>query len=87
MLFSICLADAGGEVHAEHGDTCLLHGGVFLTPHLQFHDFFFQQGGEEDFRHTVVLHQVFEDGVVNRVCYQCHNNPVFMVSCTKSLQR
>ena len=75
----VVLADTSPEVDAEHGDVVPKAIGVLVTAYLHFHNLFLQQCGENGAGDAFVFHQIFEDGVIDGVCYMNdHNTARFM---------
>ena len=71
---SVVLAHLGSEVDAEHRDLVTRTVGVFMLPHIHFGHLLFQQGRKYGLGHAVVLHQVFEHRIINRVCNTYYHN-------------
>ena len=87
-LRPVVLADACPEVDAEHGNVVPKAIGVLVTAYLHFHDLFLQQCGENGTGDAFVFHQIFEDGVIDGVCYMNdHNTARFMFNDYSSLYK
>ena len=76
---TVVFTDLCREVYAEEGDASLLHGRILVAAHLKFYDILFEQCGEEYLSDFLVFHQEFEDGIVNRVSNDSHNDNSLMM--------
>ena len=66
---AVVLAYLRPEVDAEHGYLIARAVGILVLAHLYLRHLSLQQGGEKRLGYAVVLHEVLEDRIVNRVCY------------------
>ena len=77
---AVGLADACPEVDAKHGDVVTIAIGVLVAAYLHLHHLFLEQGRKNGAGDALVLHQILEDGVIDRICYtDDHNTPQFLV--------
>ena len=65
---AVVLANLRAEVDAEHGYLVTCAVGVFMLAHLNLCHLPLQKGGKHCLGNAVVLHQVFENCVINRIC-------------------
>ena len=70
----VVLADARPEVDAEHGDVVAVAIGVLVAAYLHLHHLFLQQRRKDGAGDPLVLHQIFEDGVIDGICYSNDHN-------------
>ena len=68
-LSAVVLAHCGTKVNAEYRQQVALLVGVFMRTHFHPDDILTQQGRENRTGDSLILHQVFEHNVVNRVSY------------------
>ena len=69
---TIGLAHLRAKVDAKHGDVPATDIGILVATHLHADHLLLEQGRENGTRHALVLHQILEDGVVNRIGYVNH---------------
>ena len=65
-------SDTGTEVDTEHRDLVVGLVGILVRTKLNTDDFLLQQCRQHCPGHTLVLHEIFEHGVVNRIGYVYH---------------
>ena len=66
---AVLLTDSSSEVDAEYRERIALAVGVLMWPHLHLDDVLSEQCRQDGAGDALVLHQVLEHDVVNRVCY------------------
>ena len=67
VLTAVGLAHRGAEVNAQHGQARALVVDKLMGAHLDVHDVLLEQGREDRPGDALVLHQVFEHHVIDRV--------------------
>ena len=72
-LIAFLLAYSSREVNAKHRQRVACSVAVFMWPHSYMNHFFLQQRRQNGFGYTLVLHNVFEYGVVNRIGYMYYH--------------
>ncbi len=77
MLLALVILYLGGEIHTEQRDMGPLHIRIFMLPDLQLQNLLLEQRGQQDISHPLVFHHILENGVINRIRYQCHIDSVF----------
>ena len=70
---AVVLLNPCSEVYAEHGNLVPVSVSIFVTAHIYFNHFLFQESRNQRFRYAFVLHEIFEHGVVYRVCNVYHH--------------
>ena len=75
---AIILTDLGTEVDAEHRNLVTCAVGVFMFTHLYLYHLSLKKGGKHSLGHAVVLHEVFENRVINRICNTYHHSRIFI---------
>ena len=71
---SVVLADTCSEVDTKHGDVVTKAICVLVAAYLHLHHFFLEQRGKNGTCDALVLHQIFEDGVIDGICYTNDHN-------------
>ena len=74
---AIILTDFGAEVDTEHRNLVTCAVGVFMFTHFYFYNLSLKKGGKHSLGHAVVLHEVFENRVINRICNTYHHSRIF----------
>ena len=78
LLAPVLVSGHRTVVETEHRHGFALHVDEFVAPRLHMHHLTAQQGGEQDFHHALVLHEVLERKVVDRVGNgRCHDKECF----------
>ena len=72
-LIAFLLAHSSREVNTKHRQRVACSVAVFMWPHSYMNHFFLQQRRQNGFGYTLVLHNVFEYGVVNRIGYMYYH--------------
>ena len=66
---TIILTNLGTKVNTKHGDVVPCAIGILVPANFNRDHFFLQQCREDRLCNSLVLHQIFEDGVVNGIGY------------------
>ena len=69
FLMAVLVAHRCAKVDTEHGQRFTVVVAVLMRPHLHCHHVNLQQGRQDGAGDALVLHQILEYDVVNRVCY------------------
>ena len=69
LHIAFALTNGSCKVNAEHRERVACGVAVFMRTHRHVHHFFLQQSRQHGLGYALVLHDVFEHGVVNRVGY------------------
>ena len=72
LLLTCFVQNRSGKIQLEHFFAVGQHRRVLVVVHLYRHYFGFQDVAYQHLGYLLVLHYVFEDGVVYRVNYVCH---------------
>ena len=72
-LIAFLLAHGSREVNTEHRQRVACSVAIFMWPHSDMNHFFLQQCRQNGFGNTLVLHDIFEYGVVNRIGYMYYH--------------
>ena len=81
LLMPVLVYSHRTVVEAEHRHGVALHVDELVAPRLNMHHLLAQQGGEQDFHHALVLHEVLERQVVDGVGNsRSHNDSGFFVA-------
>ena len=85
VLLNIAFALTNGsrEVNAEHRERVACGVAVFMRTYRHVHHFFLQQSRQHGLGYALVLHDVFEHGVVNRVGYMYKHNVLVLLFLQK----
>ena len=79
---AVVLLNPCSEVYAEHGNFVPVSVSIFVTAHIYFNHFLFQESRNQRFRYAFVLHEIFEHGVVYRVCNVYHHKASRFYCCS-----
>ena len=74
LHIAFTLTNGSCKVNAEHRERVACGVAVFMRTHRHVHHFFLQQSRQHGLGYALVLHDVFEHGVVNRVGYMYKHN-------------
>ena len=69
------------KVYAKHGHRVALVTDILMGTHLHLHNIHFQQGRQNGAGNALVLHQVFEHHIIDRVCNCYHRTFRIMFRC------
>ena len=69
LHIAFALTNGSSKVNAEHRERVACGVAVFMRTYRHVHHFFLQQSRQHGLGYALVLHDVFEHGVVNRVGY------------------
>ena len=69
LHIAFALTNGSCKVNAEHRERVACGVAVFMRTYRHVHHFFLQQSRQHGLGYALVLHDVFEHGVVNRVGY------------------
>ena len=74
LHIAFALTNGSREVNAEHRERVACGVAVFMRTYRHVHHFFLQQSRQHGLGYALVLHDIFEHGVVNRVGYMYKHN-------------
>ena len=74
LHIAFALTNGSCKVNAEHRERVACGVAVFMRTYRHVHHFFLQQSRQHGLGYALVLHDVFEHGVVNRVGYMYKHN-------------
>ena len=74
LHIAFALTNGSREVNAEHRERIACGVAVFMRTYRHVHHFFLQQSRQHGLGYALVLHDIFEHGVVNRVGYMYKHN-------------
>ena len=77
VFMAVILQDSSAEVYTEHRQRVALVVCVLMRPDRHLDDVLLQQGRQNGTGNALIVHQVFEYNVVNRVCNCYHNWRIF----------
>ena len=80
VLRTVILAHCGAKVDAEDGEAFAPDVGVFVAALLHLHHLFLQQSREDGLRDALVLKQILENDVVDRIGNRCHHAVVLVIT-------
>ena len=83
LHIAFALTNGSREVNAEHRERVACGVAVFMRTYRHVHHFFLQQSRKHGLGYALVLHDVFEHGVVNRVGYMYKHNVLVLLFLQK----
>ena len=77
---TFAFTDRRGEINAEHRQRVTRRVAVFMRTNRYMNHFFFQQSRQHRLGYALILHEIFEHGVVYRVGYMYdHNTLIYCI--------
>ena len=83
LHIAFALTNGSCKVNAEHRERVACGVAVFMRTYRHVHHFFLQQSRQHGLGYALVLHDVFEHGVVNRVGYMYKHNVLVLLFLQK----